>query len=580
MTPCERFDDSWQVVVCDDDGNIVGAGVLLGQRQVITCAHVVEKAGKNAGAGGVGARLLVESVQCEPPWKRSAQVMPGCWVPAGDTPLGDLALLKLDSPVSCHKGARLRRAPVRDIKVWARGFPDGDKIGTSAKGRLAGATNDGKWVEIHPDADSRGQWARGFSGAGVAEDNTSGDIIGIVMAVRGANPAAAAYMMPVETIIGYLPQVSSFAVGGSTSDPIFSIHSDRLADAAVSGAAPPFEAAADVALRREIGRLFTAVWSGTAVITGGDPEDGSPWLALLVATADPAAVRRRLSGATIPKAPPGAVLEVGAIDLAIDAGGHDIDSIRHRIAERFQFPDGDCAELVERLLHHEPRPTLVIDRVDSAEDADGLMAGLVAPLAARARRRGLRIVLGFAAPPPDWLRHEISLGPQPVTGAAGEPSGSFDTGEVRRLIAELAVAEEELATRYAHVSARVAGTPVPSPGIAPWLRVRYEAATSGQPTAELALIGGRARTALADTDRRAVRLRELDRAHADLGAALRLYHKRAVQRFGPEDRELDKLYEPANTALRSGPCDLAAVQAAVHAYMDAVTGRGTGHDHL
>jgi hypothetical protein len=565
MVPCERLDDSWQVVVCDDSGNITGAGVLLGDKWVLTCAHL---------AGDVGARLKVQSVLCRPRWSRHARVRPDCWVSETDTQRGDLALLELASPVKCHKGARLRRAPVRDVAVRVRGFPDRDKIGACAEGRLTGAANGGEWVEIAPRADNRGQWVTaGFSGAGVVAD-ASGDVIGIIMAVRGANPAVVAYMTPVETIIDYLPFVRQFAVGGSTRDPIFRRHSDRLTDATASGAATPREAAVDVALRQQIGRLFTGAWSGTAVVTGGDPDAGSPWLASLVATADPA-VRRRISGAAIAQAPPGAVLDVGAIDLAIDAGGCSVERIRRRIAERFQFPDGDCADLVTRLLHHQPAPTLVIDRVDGAKDAAGLMASLVKPLAAAARRRGLRIVLGFAVAPPAGLRHEISLGPEPVTGTAGGPATA---DEVRRLITDLAYAEEELATLYAHVSDLVPAALVPRPGIAPWLRARHAIATSGhapggRPTAELALIGGRAGAAKADTVHRLGELRELGRTYGDLGHALENYRLKAERLFGSEDRRLGEFYGRTLKALRAVPFDRAAARAALEAYADAIARR-------
>jgi hypothetical protein len=572
MVPCERLDDSWQVVVCDDNGSIVGAGVLLEERLVLTCAHVVLAAG--AGVSRSSGLLRVNSVLCQPRWSMRARVLPDGWVSEHDTQRGDLALIELEEPVSCHRGATLRRAPVRGVEVRVRGFPDGDKIGTSAEGRLAGATKDGEWVEIHPDANNRAQWVtRGFSGAGVAED-ASGDVVGVIMAVRSGNPAVVAYMMPVETIIDYLPRLRDCAVGGSTSDPIFSRDSDHLADSATGAGASPGEAAADVALRQEIGRLFTGVWSGTAVVTGGDPDAGSPWLVRLVATADPAA-RRRISDAAIAQAPPGVVLGVGAIDLAIDAGARSVDWIRRRISERFQFPDGDCADLAERLLHHQPRPTLVIDRVDGAQDPGGLLAELVAPIAARARRRGLRLVLGFAGEPPAQLRHEVSLGLERVTGAARGPAAA---DEVRRLIAELSAAEEELATWYARVSVRVADAPVPPPGIAARLRVRQADAAAGRapgrpPSDELALIGGRARAVRADTARQIDRLRDLDREHDDLGLTLKAYLERAERRFGAEDRQLSEVYGRARETLRARPCNLRAATVAVDAFVDAVRER-------
>lgn len=575
MTPCERRDDSWQVVIHFDNGKIAGAGVLLDNKKwVLTCAHVLQAGSPLTPRAAAELRPLVESVVCRPRWSTPARVLPGHWIGVHDTQRGDLALLELDTPVTCHRGAALRQAPVRGVKVRMRGFPDGDKIGTSAEGQLAGATNGGEWVEIHPRGDNRAQWVTcGFSGAGVAED-TNGEVVGIIMAVREANSSVVAYMMPVETIVDYFPMLKN-ASGGRTSDPIFSRNSDHLAVVATDSIVSPGDAAADVALRQEIGRLFTGVWSGTAVITGGDPHAGSPWLVRLVATADPG-VRRRISEAAIAQAPPGVVLGVGTIDLAIDASGQSVDWIRHRIADRFQLPVGDCADLVARLLRHEPRPTLVIDRVDSARDPEGLLAALVAPLAAQARRRGLRLVLGFAAlVPPAGLRHELSLGPEPVTGTAQGPAGEE---EVRRLVTDLAEAEQELATWYARVSVRVADAPVPQPGIAPWLRVRYAAATSGpasgrQPVGELALIGGRASAALADTERHVARLRELDGAYNDLAWKLKVYLERARRRFGAEDLQLSEVYGRARGALGARPCDLDAARVAVDAYLDAVSER-------
>lgn len=578
MAACQQLDDSWQVVVGDNDGRIVGAGVLLSDRLVLTCAHVVKDSGgaRTSGLDKDSPGVRVRSVLCNPPWSTPARVLPDGWVSEHDTQRGDLALLGLAEPVTCHQGTRLRRLPARALRgvaVHARGFPHQDKAGVSAEGRLAGHTRDADWVEIHARADDRAPWVtRGFSGAGVADD-ASGDVIGIIMAVREDGPLAAAYMMPVETIIGYLPRLGEFSRGGTTSDPGFSWPAQPPPDAVTVDAA-----AVDVALRQEIGRLFTGVWTGTAVVTGGDPESVAPWLARLVASADPAA-RRTIPDAAFARSSPGTVLGVGAIDLAVDAYGHDTEWIRRRISERFRLPGSGCAGVVDGLLRYEPPPTLVIDRVDGATDAARLVAELLAPLAARARRRGLRLVLGFAGEPPAGLRHEVSLGPEPVAGTARGPDRP---DRVRRAIAELADAERELAIWHARVSVRVAGVPAPPPGIAARLRVRFAvavavaAAGDGTATAELALIGGRAREALAQLARHDARLRELERERHKLGRTLEAYRERAGGLFGPEDRQLGELYGQARQQLMAKPCDLGAVRVAVNEYVVTVRKREAG----
>jgi Trypsin-like peptidase domain len=558
MAAREHEDSPWQVRVCTEEGSTVGAGVLLGDRLVLTCAHVVRSAG--VSAAGPDVRLRIDSVVCHPRWSASARMIPGCWISERGTQRGDVALLELDTPVTCHEGARLRQAPVRDVAVRACGFPDGGKIGIWAEGRLAGASYDGEWVEMHALSQDRSQWVtRGYSGAGVA-GTASGDVIGIVVAVRESGSSVNAWMMSVETIVGYLPDVGSFVDGGRTSD---------LSPAALAQPPQP-EAAVDVELRREISRLFACVWSGTAVVTGGPADAGTPWLARLVATADPAA-RSRFSDAAIAVLPRDATLGIGAVDLAVDAGGLTVPEIRCRIAERFGMPEDGTGILMDMLLHRQPPPAMVIDRVDSAADPAGLISELVAPLAAQARRRGLRLVLGFTGHPPGDLPYEVSLGPEPVTGPAASPAaGSPDPGAVWRLLTELADAERELAPLYADLSARVAGAPALLPSQAPRLRVRYAVSAGEAPTAELSLLHDRAQVALAEVLNLIGELRKLKQEHADLGMILDVYRERAERCFGAEDRPLGALYGPPREMLRAGPCDLAASRVLVDRYVDAV----------
>lgn len=565
MAAREHADTPWRVRVCTGAGDTVGAGVLLGDRLVLTCAHVV----RNAGLSGDGpaGQLRIDSVVCQPRWSTPARVLPGCWISERSTQRGDVALLALDTPVTCHAGARLRQAPVRDVAVRTCGFPDGGKIGIWAEGRLAGASYDGEWVEMHALRQDRGQWVtRGFSGAGVTTAGPAGgDVTGIVVAVRETGSSVNAWMMPAETIAGYLPQVRPFLDGGPTSD----LPSVGLP------AIPLQETAVDIELRREISRLFSGVWSGTAVITGGRREAGAPWLARLVATADPAA-RGSLPDPVIAAVPRDANLGVGAVDLAVDAGGLTSREVRRRIAERFGLPGDGTGALADDLLMRLPPPAMVIDRVDSSADPARLISDLLTPLAAGARRRGLRLVLGFAGEPPGDLPHEISLGPEPLPPTAPGPAPRAEPSDppaVWRLLVDLAAAERELAPLYADVSARVAGIPDLPPSRAPRLRVRYAASAGRVPTPELSVLHDRAQTALAEVRELTAALGERKQKRTGLIEALRGYRELAERCFGAEDRELSPLYQSACDILRSGPCNLATAQELVDRYIDAVRRR-------
>jgi hypothetical protein len=379
MAGCAAEENAWQVRICKDDGESAGAGVMLGAGWVLTCAHVVDDAG-----GGSG-QVRVDSVLCRPRWSRSATVVPGCWVSEHGTQRGDLAVLRMDHPVECHQGARLRKSPVRDVEVWVHGFPDRGRVGVTAEGRLVGSSYDGDWVEMHPPIGYMGQWVTlGFSGAGVVERET-GYLVGLLVAVRESAGRANAWMMPAATIAGYLPAVRPFTDGIDAVDDTF--------DHSVDGGIAASESEVDRALRAEVRRLFGGTWSGTAAITG---TTGTPWLARLVATADPA-VRRRLPE-TVTSAD--VALGIGAVDFAMDAKDCTVAEILERIAYRFAIGGDDPARLIDRLEHRRPPATIVVDRVDSARDPDRLVSELLAPLAARARRHGIRLVLVFAGGTP------------------------------------------------------------------------------------------------------------------------------------------------------------------------------------
>ena len=134
MATHRHTDNPWRVRVDDADGQPVGAGVLLDDRTVLTCAHVVTQAG--AAPDGPRSHLLVRSAVCSPEWQATARIAPENWVHRNGTRRGDVALLGLDEPAPCEGGARLWLAPISGGRVRAYGFPSNDPYGMEVDAEL------------------------------------------------------------------------------------------------------------------------------------------------------------------------------------------------------------------------------------------------------------------------------------------------------------------------------------------------------------------------------------------------------------------------------------------------------------
>ncbi|MET9479035.1 serine protease [Streptomyces sp. NPDC006638] len=560
-------DKPWRVRVDDADGTPRGAGVLLDERHVLTCAHVVRNAG--AAPGGSVGGVRITSVACRPEWTRTARVAPGSWVQKNDTQRGDVTLLRLDEPADCGTRTTLWRVPLSAGGVSVYGFPEASgTLGMGADAELAGSGGrEGEWGLLN-QVRPRGPWIEpGYSGAGVAvsEGEFRGRVIGIVVADYVDGDAHAAWMLPTETIQAYLPQIEPYTDGVRTND---------LGPSAGKWPDDVLGDSLRLALTQELTRLLDGRWAGAVVVgTGGATGAGGSWLVRLVRTADPAA-RAGLSDAEIAGAPGDTVLGLGAIDAAYDARGRSVEDVQGYLTERFGLPGGDDRDIVRQLLRRRPPACLVVGSVDRAEDPGELVRRLLGPLAARARTHGLRLALGFEDRPPTGMPYEVSLDAERLTSTVrgGAPGGV--TAEAAEAAVGQLAAEEDAAARLQAASGRwFFAAPRLPVAAAPRLRVRTAVARGAGPDPELAAIHLHAAAARAEVARFSKELALMTAALEDLRKSLEVHRVRAARYFGDEDLALGELYAPAARALQTPPIDLPAARKRVRRYIDEVNRR-------
>ncbi|MFP3991182.1 trypsin-like peptidase domain-containing protein [Streptomyces sp. E11-3] len=184
-------------------GGELGAGFLVTERHVLTCAHVVARSPAHPvtvtfahGTGQLG----------ELP---AAVVAHGGW-DGRETDPGDLAVLELSRPVPVTPA---EFAPLTDAygdpprRLLTYGFPQHYDEGSLAEYR---ATADqliaGEWVQLEAWSGHGQPLAPGFSGAAVVLAD-SGQVVGMVTAVAGDPRVRTGRMLPAQVMARYWPRI-------------------------------------------------------------------------------------------------------------------------------------------------------------------------------------------------------------------------------------------------------------------------------------------------------------------------------------------------------------------------------------
>ena len=189
------------------DGRVVGAGFLVGERQILTCAHVVVQAlGLTDHPSDAPQGLVSLDFPLLPPRTLfTAKVV--LWFPPLPDGRGDITGLELQREPPAGVEA-VHFAPAEDVwehPFWAFGFPPGHDDGVWATGRLLGrqATD---WIMIQGEKGPGFAVTAGFCGTPVW-DTQLHDVVGMVVAASRPADTKVAFAIPVDVLVVAWPLI-------------------------------------------------------------------------------------------------------------------------------------------------------------------------------------------------------------------------------------------------------------------------------------------------------------------------------------------------------------------------------------
>lgn len=202
----------WQVRIgrSADPRDGIGCGVLIGPRQVVTCASLVGAAlGVEVGAEPPPGEVPVGLPLLPTPWQGRGRVVVWVpeagldprWTPPGDRPPG-LAVLELTETVpddaTPARLASIEPHAYRERAVFCLGFPPDHPAGRRVHANCADADAD----SITGLTTDHGRIDWSFTGTG-AWDPIRGSVLGLVVA---AAPGSTGFLIPAHVLAAAWPQ--------------------------------------------------------------------------------------------------------------------------------------------------------------------------------------------------------------------------------------------------------------------------------------------------------------------------------------------------------------------------------------
>lgn len=562
QTAPSMADCPWQVCIEDDNGIVLGAGIMLDGETVLTCAHV---AGLDPGDPDTAdlpeIRLKVWLDWQDEPARVDAGI---AGLPLGGGPGSDVVLLRLRSPVNGHPRTRLRRAWHRHRTVSMLGYPQDVRYGIRTSATIKGPAAGGSHLVQLNVPPGEPMVERGFSGTAVI-DSTTGEIVGMVKSIDTQPGNRVSWMIDVGEIVKQLPLVHQYVA--------------LTSDAESTGDAPA-AALSDTGLLHELAQRIGSDSQSTILVFVGGPGSGQD--ALIHRLIRPGDNDSEASTA-----------RPGGIEVAVRADGKTPEEVFRELAEGLGGGPsaGDrISDVVSDL--GSPLVPVVVTGVDRAQDPDRLLDTLVTMMTANPPPP-LQLLLGFDEAAPERVQDAV-VSDFTDPEDTGQPPGGFgpsgpdpDPGARLNLVAglleSLTSEERDLDRVHAHVAKRIVNTPPRGVRAAPALELRLAVLrnTRTQPAAarwqsDLIACERSVRTVRGRVAEAEASLEELLSRRDQLRAELDSYQLLAAKvGDDDEDEALSREYRFARDLAWRGPCDLAAAEAAVAGYYRAVR-RATG----
>jgi hypothetical protein len=203
------FEAGWHVRIMAPDGSrVAGAGVLVNLGRVVTCAHVISEALGTTDTTDVPTGMVrVDFPQGPDGSVYEARVISNGWFPERAT-AGDLAMLEIlgAEPAVAPAPLRLAGQPGHRM-ISVLGHPPGQDIGVWARAMLIGRGGPRQeWIQLDAIRSTGKRIEKGYSGAGVWDEENEA-VIGCLVATDRSQQDRVAWMIPVEVLVHYWPDL-------------------------------------------------------------------------------------------------------------------------------------------------------------------------------------------------------------------------------------------------------------------------------------------------------------------------------------------------------------------------------------
>ncbi|MET0415249.1 MAG: trypsin-like peptidase domain-containing protein [Actinoplanes sp.] len=197
--------DPWQARIVDGQGRLLGSGVLISDRYVLTCAHVLDR-----GESRPTTTFRIGFPRSDAGFEIVGRVAVDGWFPGSSIDERDVAILELEQPATGVRHAGLSRGKRRGRGTAVEVFGHTRHLfnGVSVRAEIShtvGPKN--QRVQLSPTRDLAPEAVvAGFSGGGVLDMET-GQVLGIVATTQADAERTVAFMIPMETVGAYWPRL-------------------------------------------------------------------------------------------------------------------------------------------------------------------------------------------------------------------------------------------------------------------------------------------------------------------------------------------------------------------------------------